>query len=122
MLLLHRGLANSAQLYFFAVAFWGIWRFIRNQGVDPSYRGALAIAEILIVLQGFTGLVLFLSGYSPARGTIHILYGIMSALILPAVFVYIKGGEDRSEMLIYAAAVLVSAILIMRAILTGSVV
>ena len=122
MLLLHRGLANSSQLYFFAIALWGIWRFIRKQGVDSSYRGALVIADILIVAQGLIGFFLFLSGNSPAQGGIHILYGIMSALILPAVYAYTKGGGNRSEILVYAAAALVSAILIMRAIITGSVV
>jgi heme A synthase len=116
--ILHGGLSNTAQFYFFAIAAWGFWRFFRKQGVDSSYRGALVIAEILLLSQGLIGAVLFFTGHNPARG-VHFLYGAFVAVIIPGVFAYTKGGEGRSEMLIYGASTLIAAVLIMRAIITA---
>ncbi len=119
--ILHGGLANTAQLYFFAIAVWGLWRFFRKKGVDSSYRGALVIAEILLLSQGLIGAILFFTGHSPARG-VHFLYGAFVAAIIPGVYAYAKSGERRSEMLIYGTATLIAAVLIMRAIITGEIV
>jgi hypothetical protein len=47
------------------------------------------------------------------------LYGLVSALSIPAVYAYTKGGEERREMLIYAVVALVTAALILRATVTA---
>jgi hypothetical protein len=47
------------------------------------------------------------------------LYGLVSALAIPAVYAYTKGGEERREMLIYAVVALVTAGLILRATVTA---
>lgn len=114
----HNNLANTALIYFVILAVWGLVRFARRQGVSSSYWGALVIAEILILAQGTLGAYLWYSGLRPGRG-IHILYGLVSALTIPAVYAYTKGGEERREMLIYAVVALVTAGLILRATVTA---
>jgi heme A synthase len=114
----HDSLANTALIYFAILAIWGLVRFARRQGVSSNYWGALVIAELLILAQGTLGAYLWYSGLRPGRG-IHILYGLVSALSIPAVYVYTKGGEERRDMLIYAVVALVTVGLILRAMTTA---
>jgi hypothetical protein len=118
---IHSRLANTLLLYIIAMAVWGLWRFLRRKGVDGSYWGALAIAEIMIVVQGLMGAYLwFINTLRPERGGIHILYGVVSALAIPAVYVFTKGGDQRRDMLVYAAVLLFTIGLVLRAISTGA--
>ncbi len=115
---IHGNLANAALIYFAILVIWGLVRFARRRGVGSNYWGALVIAELLILVQGTLGALLWYSGLRPARG-IHILYGLVSGLAIPAVYVYTKGREERREMLIYAVVALVAAGLILRAMTTA---
>jgi hypothetical protein len=116
----HGALANACLYYFIALAVWGTWRFIRKQGVASNYWGALVIAEILLALQFLLGGYLWLAGFRPAR-SIHVLYGIVSLLALPGVYMYTKGRTERPEMLMYAVVALITVGLILRAMFTGEV-
>jgi len=115
---IHGNLANAALIYFAILAVWGLIRFARRQGIGSNYWGALVIAELLILAQGTLGAYLWYSGLRPARG-IHILYGLVSALTIPAVYVYTKSREERKEILIYAVVALVTVGLILRATTTA---
>jgi hypothetical protein len=115
----HGRLANTALIYFGVLAVWGIWRFIRKQGLDSSYWGALVIAEILIVLQGILGVILLIGGDRPGRW-VHILYGVVTILVIPGVYAYTKGEADRRVMAIYAVTLLISVGIILRAIMTAA--
>ncbi len=114
----HGNLANSALFYFLFIAIWGLVRFARRQGVSSGYWGALVIAELLILAQGGLGAFLWYGGLRPERG-VHILYGLVSGLTIPAVYAYTKGREERAEMLMYGAATLLTVGLILRAVLTA---
>ncbi len=118
---IHGSLSNTLLFYFIALAVWGTLRFLRKEGVNPSYWGALAIAEVLIVLQFLLGVVLWFNGFRPAR-TVHLLYGIVALLAIPGMYMYTKGRTDRPEMLMYAVVALVTVGLILRATFTGQVV
>jgi hypothetical protein len=115
---IHARLANAALLYFIAVSLWGYWLFFRKQGISSSYWGALAIGEILLLLQSGLGLYLYLSSLRPDRW-VHILYGVVSLLVIPGVYLYTRGRDDRPEGLIYATMILITAGLILRAITTA---
>jgi hypothetical protein len=114
----HGRLGNTAMYFMFLLGLWGLFRFFRKKGVDSNYWGALAIGEILIVAQGLLGAYLWIIGGRPER-SIHILYGVMTALVIPAVYAYTKGDEGRRSTLIYGIALLISALLIIRAIATA---
>lgn len=117
----HARLANTLLLYVILMAVWGLWRFFRKEGVGSSYWGALVIAEGLIIAQGLLGAYLwFVDSLRPERGGIHILYGVVSALAIPAVYVYTKGGDQRREMIVYAAVLLFTIGLVLRAMSTGA--
>lgn len=116
---IHARLGNTALYYLIAMAIWGLWRVLRRQGVDSSYWGALVIGEILILLQGGLGGYMWLSGLRPGR-TIHLLYGIVGALIIPGVYAYTKGESDRRVMMIYAFALLFAVGILLRAIMTAA--
>ena len=115
---IHARLANTALLYFLALTIWGWWRFARREGVHTSYWGALAIGELILLAQAGLGAYLWMSGFRPAR-TMHLLYGIVSLLVIPAVYAYTQGREDRSEMLVHSAATLVLVGLVIRAMTTA---
>lgn len=119
MVVIHGRLANTVILYVVIMALWGFWRFFRKQGMDSSYWGAVVIAEVLILLQGALGLILYFVGLTPARGWVHILYGIVGAIALPAVYLYTKGRDDRRDVLMYAVVFMFQTGVFMRAMITG---
>jgi hypothetical protein len=114
----HARLGNTSLYYFLALALWGFWRFFRKQGVDSNYWGALIIAELLILVQGLLGGYMWLTGQRPAEG-IHLLYGVVSLLVIPGVYAYTKDGEGRRVILVYGAALLFAVGITLRAITTG---
>ena len=114
----HARLANAALLFFVAVSIWGYWRFFRKQSIDSGYWGALAIGEALLLVQSALGLYLFLTGLRPDRG-VHILYGVVVLMVIPGVYMYTRGRDDRPEGLIYATLTLITAGLVLRAITTA---
>jgi hypothetical protein len=118
-ILLHDRLAITALLFCLFMALWGFWRFFRQQGLASSYWGAALIAEFLMLFQGGLGLYLWITGMRPARGGIHILYGLALALAIPLVYSYTRGRQERPEMLLYAVAFLIMCGLVLRAMVTG---
>jgi heme A synthase len=117
--MIHGRIANSVLLYVIILCLWGFWRAIRKENLSSSYWGSLVIGEILILLQGALGFYMFVIGLEPDRGGMHILYGIVGALGIPAVYVFTKGNNDRRTMIIYAAIMLFNAGIFLRSIATG---
>ena len=101
------------------MAIWGFWRYYRKQGLGSSFMGALAINEILILVQGVLGIILWASALRPERGFMHILYGAITALTIPATYAFTRGRDTRREMLVYALVLIALVGLAGRAIVTG---
>jgi len=117
---IHGRLGNTALFFTIIMSLWGLWRFFRRQGVDSNYWGALAIAEVLYLAQAGLGAFLFFSGVGDLAGrTIHILYGVVSILVIPGVFMYTRGDAQRRAMLIYGVGLLFLIGVILRAITTA---
>lgn len=116
---IHANLGNTALYFFVALALWGLWRAVRKQGVNSNYWGALLIGEILILLQGGLGAYLWIVGARPGR-TIHILYGVVAAIIIPGIYAYTRGDEDRRVMMVYGVALLIAVGIVLRAIMTAA--
>jgi hypothetical protein len=117
---IHGGLANTALYYTIAMAVWGLYRFFRRQGVDGSYWAALVIAEGLYLVQGALGAFLYLSGTGTLeRSFMHILYGVVAVLVVPALFMYTRGDETRRVMLVYGVGFLFMIGIILRSMATS---
>ncbi len=117
---LHEGLGSTSLYYFLILSVWGYIRFFRKQGIDSSYWGMLVIAELLVVAQCLLGAYLWLDGLRPMR-SIHVLYGAILPLMIPAAYFYTKGRGSHAEILIYATATIITVGLIVRAIYTAQV-
>ena len=116
---IHANLANTALYYFVLLAVWGYFRFFRKEGISSGFWGAIVIAEILLLLQSVLGGYLWISGLRPAR-TIHLLYGIVTPMALPMVYMFTKGHQERRDMLMYGTTCLFAVGLVLRAMSTGT--
>jgi hypothetical protein len=117
---IHGRLANTAMFYVIIMAVWGLWRYFRRQGVEGSYWGALVIAEVLIILQALLGVTLWATGQGSLAGRgMHVLYGVVSVLVIPMAFAYTRGDQERRSMLVYGASFLFLVGIILRAISTA---
>lgn len=118
---IHDRLANTAVLFVVIMAVWSFWRFFRKQKSDPNYSGALMIAEVLILAQAVLGLVVAATGGYPRleRGPMHILYGAVSALVIPALYLYTRAEERHQAMLVHGVSLVFLAFIIWRLMVTG---
>jgi hypothetical protein len=115
----HGRLATTTLLYTLILALWAWWRYFRKEGVSSSYWGALVINEILFLAQGALGIIMYLNGLRPLAGGMHILYGIVGLVGIPAIFLFTRGNEGRRAMLIYGAGLLFMVGIAIRAMMTG---
>jgi hypothetical protein len=113
-LILHERLQVTIVMFMFALGIWGLFNYFRNQPVTPNFKGALLIGEILILIEAFLGIGVFIYGLRPVRTYIHILYGITAMIALPGTFAYTRGRDGRWEGLVYACVCLFLAGLSLR--------
>lgn len=116
---LHSGFSTMAIYYFLIVSLWGFLHYFRKKAISSSYWGALAIAEVLIVVQSLVGIYLWVVGDRPARGAVHLIYGFLTPAIIPLIYGYTKRRDDYSVAIIYGSTLLFAVGLIFRAIDTG---
>lgn len=116
---LHARLATAATLFAAACGLWGLYNYVRKQGVSGNYWGTLAVGELLMIAQGLIGLLLWLQAHRPARPGIHILYGVVAVLAWPAAYLYTQGRDTRRESLIYGLIGLFLVGITLRAQVTG---
>jgi hypothetical protein len=103
---------------------YGMVEYFRKQSVSPNYWGIIVVGNLLAVGQGILGVVLALGGGLPARGMIHILYGVVALSWIPLInlvsnFVN-KDKEARRETLLVALVSLFQAGIALRAITTAT--
>lgn len=117
--ILHARLVVTILLFFGALAIWGFVNYLRGEGITGSYKGALAIGEMLVIAEFILGIILFISGARPLRPSIHILYGIVAIITVPGTFAYTRGRDGRWEQLMYVTVCLFLCGIALRAITTG---
>ncbi len=111
---------SIAMLIFSAVAaLWGIVLYLRKKGVDGNYWGILAVGELLFLGQGIVGTVLWIQGLRPGR-VIHLLYGGVAVLTLPAYYLLSGGRDDRRAAIGYGLIMLFLFGITLRAIGTAA--
>lgn len=102
---LHSRLLITISIVLAALVLWGLGSFARG-GVGRSYSAGLAIAQLLILAECGLGLILLAAGAAPVGLALHIVYGAVAALILPAIYLANRGRNSRWDALIYAVACL----------------
>lgn len=102
---IHKTLANMINLYPLFIGVWGLFNYLRRQPPDGSFNGALAIGAGLFAVEAIVGVILLLTGPSPAR-SVHILYGVTIALVLPGIFAFTRGRNSTRESLLYGLGML----------------
>lgn len=117
--LLHGNLANSVLLFMIIAGVWGIVSRYRNRDISGHYWGILAVGELLILGQGLLGTYLWMVGERPGRMGVHILYGIVALISIPAYYALSKGRDDKYASLAYGLLCLFLAAISMRAMATG---
>lgn len=118
MLLFHDRLSTSMVLFMAAVGLWGLFAFARGESLGGSLSGALMIGQILIVVQGAFGLILYIEGPRPSD-PVHILYGLSAAILMPFLYTYARDRHPRQSLFFFSLAALFIAGLGMRGIMTG---
>ncbi len=95
---IHAGLANTAALFLAAIGVWALYQRIRSNPLGSNWFGAMVIAEALLLVQSVTGTILYFQGFGAVlpRPFIHILYGIVSIITLPAAYGYFGSLEDEN--------------------------
>jgi hypothetical protein len=120
----HARIGSSALLFMIIAGVWGLWRWRQGRSVDASYRGLLLVGELLLVTQGLVGAYMWLFLNADAvlvRPTMHILYGILTVIALPAAFSFASGKIDgEREQALYAFVCLIVAGLVWRAQTTST--
>ncbi len=117
--LFHDRLSITILLFFAVAGFWGLLEYVRGGSLSGSIAGALIIGQVLVVVQGSLGIVLFFLGDRP-DDIVHLLYGFTAALVLPFVWSYLRDRAPRQTLLIYSLIALFVAGLAIRGITTGS--
>ena len=81
---------------------WALVHYFRHQPLRGQFLGIVAVGEILLVAQALLGygMILF-GGLTHPRGILHFLYGTFALVVLPAIYYYTRGGQDRRAALIW---------------------
>ena len=99
------------------------WTFIslRRSGQAPSgVRAMLILTEGLAILEGLMGLVLYGSGLRPGNVPFHFMYGVVSVLVIPVVWVLSARSSARGEAMYLGFGALLLAGVAFRAIMVGA--
>ncbi len=104
ILWLHGRVGNAVPLFMALLGILSLINYIRGHGVDGGMIGAIIIGEIMMVIQAIMGITLLIILGQLQAGGIHFLYGSLSVIFLPGLWVYTRGATDRRASLIWGLA------------------
>lgn len=117
---IHSLLSNTVWLFFLIIGVWGLFRAIQGQGVDGNYLGAVAIGQLLFVVQAILGITLRIGGARPGGGFMHWLYGTFALVFIPFVYlVWMRGDDSNRGQWVLGFTTLFMFGIALRAITTG---
>lgn len=117
---IHASLATSIMLFAGLAALWGLVSYLRGKGVEGNFWGILAIGEVLFLSQIVLGIIMWLNNARPAQG-VHLLYGVVTVIAIPAYFTISKGRDDRTATLAYTLICIFLVGIAARAAMTAGV-
>ncbi|MFN8487186.1 MAG: hypothetical protein U0350_06300 [Caldilineaceae bacterium] len=103
---IHTRLSSTATLFTGALALWALFLRFRAKPLDGNWLGAAVIGEVVLLAQSLLGFYLYLQGGGTAlpRPFLHILYGIVSIITLPAAYGYFNTLDDENVKTLAMAA------------------
>lgn len=104
---IHARLTNTAIIFIAVVGIWALFLRLRNQPLNGSWFGAAVIGELLLIGQVAIGIYLYLGmglGVALARPFLHMLYGIVAIVTMPAAYSYFSHLEDENIKTVAMAA------------------
>ncbi|MEZ4862243.1 MAG: hypothetical protein R3C14_13080 [Caldilineaceae bacterium] len=104
---IHARLANTATLFVAALGIWALFLRFRSRPLDSNWSGAAMIGEVLLLGQGLFGAYLYWVlglGVALPRPFMHILYGIVAVVTIPAAYSYFGQLEDEKVKTVAMAA------------------
>jgi hypothetical protein len=103
---IHMGLANTAVLFVAVLGLWALALRVMGRRLESPWYGAAIIGELLILVQGVVGGLLYLQGMGSTlpRPFMHILYGVVAVICLPAAQSYFGNLEDENVKTLAMAA------------------
>lgn len=116
---LHATLSRTALFFTAAMGFWSLWLVVRGRGLDGRYMGALVIGEGLIAVQVALGFALSLQRGWGAVRYLHVLYGVLAALMWPFVYTFAPRDGSRREAVMFTATSFFLFLLLARAVTTA---
>lgn len=114
---LHATLAQTVMYFFFAIAVWGIFEYIRGGELGGNIGGAFVIGQVLVSVQVLLGVVILAGGFTVQ--SVHFLYGITAIISLPFAWSYMRSRHPRHALIVYSFVALWICGLGIRGIVTG---
>jgi len=101
---LHTRVGHAVPLFMALMGVLSLINYIRGQGLDGNILGVIVIGEIMTLVMATLGIIILIgSGLLPQRG-IHFLYGSLSVVFIPGLWIYTRGETDRRASLIWGLA------------------
>ncbi len=103
---IHNRLSSTATLFIAALGIWALYLRFRTKPLNSNWLGAAVIGELLLLAQSLIGIFLYTQGAGTAlpRPFLHMLYGIVSLITLPAAYSYFNTLEDDNVKTLAMAA------------------
>lgn len=98
LVLLHERLSVTATWFLLIIGVWALVLWLRNRPLAGSWYGAAVVAELALVAQALLGAWLFMGaglGSGLTRPFMHILYGMVAVITLPAAWGYFGNLPDE---------------------------
>ena len=95
---IHTGVARAGSTFMAILAIWALVLRFRSRPLDGNWFGAAMVGELLLIAQFIMGWLLYFqtSGAGLPRAYLHILYGMVALLVLPAGYSYFGRIEDEN--------------------------
>ncbi|MBF8289265.1 MAG: hypothetical protein HW391_233 [Chloroflexi bacterium] len=102
------------------VAGWAAALALTRRSLKPVLVGGFVWAVVLLVVTGLAGVVMALTD-TPPNDPLHVVYGILSVVVLPGAWGIARGRADPGRIVrILAIAATVQLILVVRLFQTGA--
>ena len=119
ILWLHQGIGNAAPWFMAALGVFSLFNYIRGQGIDGNILGIIVIGEIMMIVMAVLGITLLIGLRMLQIVGIHFLYGSLSVLFMPGLWLYTRGDTSRRAALSWALGGFFMMGLAIRAITTA---